>query len=233
MKKRELPELHDYSEDVQELIGKPSSLILWLGIPFVLVFVFSLLILSCCLRYPEYITIDAVLRSEREACCIRSTYGGEVTFINTVNELRVECGDTLAIIAKGERFEYLISPQTGTAYRCDVVKVGDMITRGIPLFIVQDTASIQNINGVAYVSDDIQRRLLCNMSAETFINGISIGGYITDISSNKHPDNKGYAVRIHFPNVGKMAFTEEREPIKIKVVDKTIFERFILEKMDI
>ena len=233
MSERNLPELHIYSAEIQELMGRPPSLVLRFGISIISIVVFFLLMLCCYFRYPEYITIDAELKPEREECCIRSTNGGKVTFINIVDGLGVKSGDTLAIIAEGERFEYLITPQSGKVYRCDVVKVGDVIARGIPLFVVCDTVSIQKINGVAYVSDNIQQRLLCNMSAETVINGISIEGYITDISSINHPDNKGYAVRIHFPDVGKIAFIEERKPVKIKVADKTVLERSILGKVNL
>ena len=64
MKRRELPELHDYSEDVQELMERvPSKTVRWgLGIIFGLTVAF--LVASCFIRCPKYLWVES--RMERE-----------------------------------------------------------------------------------------------------------------------------------------------------------------------
>lgn len=59
MKKRELPELHDYSEDVQELMSRiPSKTVRWgLGIIFGLTVAF--LVASCFIRCPKYLWLKS------------------------------------------------------------------------------------------------------------------------------------------------------------------------------
>ena len=90
MNKRELPELHDYSEDVQELMERmPSKTVRWgLGIIFGLTVAF--LVASCFIRCPKYLWVES--RVTREYSDSTGGYYTGVAFIEEHDLPKLEEG---------------------------------------------------------------------------------------------------------------------------------------------
>ena len=90
MKKRELPELHDYSEDVQELMERvPSKTVRW-GLGIICGLLVAFLVASCFIRCPKYLWVES--RMERvydDSLGVRLT---GVAFIKDQDMWKLEVG---------------------------------------------------------------------------------------------------------------------------------------------
>ena len=64
MKKRKLPELHDYSEDAEELMDRiPSKTVRW-GLGIICGLLMAFLMASCFIRCPQYMMVESRMTYE-------------------------------------------------------------------------------------------------------------------------------------------------------------------------
>ncbi len=90
MKKRELPELHDYSEDAEELMSRiPSKTVRW-GLGIICGLLVAFLVASCFIRCPKYLWVESRMeRVSEDSLGVRLT---GVAFIKDQDMWKLEVG---------------------------------------------------------------------------------------------------------------------------------------------
>ena len=143
------------SGEVQELMTRPPSAILSVGITIISVFVVSFFVSSFFIVYPEQMEASARLFPSVEMDYMDSPDKGRLLWVIDSMESKVSKGDTLAkIIRYSTDTLCLVSNCDGTAYKVDAWRTNIDIEAGQRLFFISKNVKekrIHKVHGVVYI----------------------------------------------------------------------------------
>ncbi len=217
------------SEEVQELMGKVPPAILRIGISLVLLFVVLLLAVSCLVKYPETLSVSAHGGNTNAISEIRTDAAGLYRAHDDTWGREVSQGDTLfAIATQEEGLQYAVTPQGGYVYPCGNVQDGDYVNRDSVVCLLADSVG-KELTAMAEIGQGIRRSVRTGMRVEAVVNGISVQGTVTRISTFPNPLNGTYSLKMVFEENAKltgMLFCNKPISVSIFIDERSIFDKF-------
>lgn len=238
-KQIEIPNIELRSDEVQEIMGHKTPIVLRGGITIILFIVVLFLISTRYIRYPKNINFDAQLLPNVEALDVMTPEDGNVVSIIEPTHCTVKRKDTLVVIEsiEGDTF-YIESPQSGKLYIADYIVSGMELKKGERLFsLVKRTCMEKKAKCIAYVSFDMIQQLEIGQPADVTANGSQYKMYVE--SKAMVPNKEGYffVLLSGYPDIeeNERWITDERLHsitcnVKIMVSDETIFNKFFANK---
>lgn len=234
--KQNAPNLELRSEEVQELMGKIPPAILRVGISVILVFVILIYIASNFIKYPDIIAIPIVAKNVNCMAEIKAVKSG-LLIGSHIWHGHVCMGDTLAIIAVNSNDIIdticIKSPFTGILYPCDTFQEMDYVNENDVLCVVVD--SIKNmITAKAYISADLKKKIVPDMTIESNIDNNMLQGRVISIAEYANPANKTYNMTIVFENSKELEnaiIWNCHTNAKIKITERSVFDKFFKDRI--
>ncbi len=226
------------SEEVQELMGKIPPAIIRVGISMVLLFVVLLIALSCFVKYPEVMTVEAKLYNTNNIMEVRAGASGWYHTFRELRMKRVAKGDTLfGVMANMEdkNIIYKVAETDGYAFPCGILQNGVFLQKDSIVCLIADTVQA-GLTAMAEIGADARGRIREGMSVETEVNGISANGHIAEISEYPNPLSGTYSIIMEFENVTelrRMLVYNKTTATDIKVDEQTIFDKFFAKRFRI
>ncbi len=222
------------SEEVQELMGRVPPAILRIGISLVLLFVVLLLAVSCFVKYPETLSVSACAGNTNAITEIRTEAAGLYRAHDDALVRKVSPGDTLfAIATRGAGLQYAVAPQAGYVYPCGKVQDGDYVHRDSVVCLLADSVG-KELTATAEIGQDIRRSVRAGMRVEAVVNGISVRGTVTRISTFPSPLDGTYALRMVFEENAELAgmlFCNKPISVSILTDERTVFDKFFAGRL--
>lgn len=238
-KQKEIPNIDLRSDEVQEIMGHKTPLILRGGITIILFFVILFLMSTRYIRYPEYINFNAQLLPNVEVLDIMTPEDGSIVSIIELTHCTVKRKDTLAVIEtiEGDTF-YIESPQSGKLYIADYIVSGMEVRKGDRLFsLVKRTCVERKAKCIAYVSFDMIQLFEIGQSADVTTNGSQYKMFVESKAVVPNKEGTFFVLLSEYPNIegNEKRITDERLHsvvcnVKMKVSDETIFNKFFANK---
>ncbi len=222
------------SEEVQELMGRVPPAILRIGISLVLLFVVLLLAVSCFVKYPETLSVSASVGNTNAITEIRTEASGLYRVHDDARVQKVKRGDTLfAIATRGAGLQYAVAPQAGYVYPCGKVQDGDYVQQDSVACLLADSVG-KELTATAEIGQDIRRSVKTGMRVEAVVNGISIHGVVTRLSSFPNPLDGTYSLRMVFEENAELTgilFCHKPISVSILTDERTIFDKFFARRL--
>ena len=221
------------SEEVQELMGAISPLILRIGISFFTLFLVLIIVLSAFIKYPEIITIPANASNCHWLVEEKSSFEGKVLY--SLESARfVSVGDTIAALIHLNMPDtvYIVSHSSGIAFPYDLLQKNDFVCTGKTLCHIVDSVS-QILVAKTYIDTKLKTVLSNGVEVTASVNDSSIKGQLVSIAENPNPNDERYAALFSFTlpsNVSHFIFWQKKISIRITLSDKTVFEKFVMSK---
>ena len=175
-KKENLPQINSHSDIVNELMGRKPSFILKHGISIVFCLLIIFFVSTKYIPYSDSININAFLYPDCRTAKIISPKDGNLQYIFSGLEKKVNEKDTLAILISSEMMKIqpdtivVQSPFNGVAYKTNDYNVGDMVNKEELLMMVYNSYTPEeSIIAKSYVEEDIIHKIRkgMNMTLET------------------------------------------------------------------
>ena len=175
-KKENLPQINSHSDIVNELMGRKPSFILKHGISIVFCLLIIFFVSTKYIPYSDSININAFLYPDCHTAKIISPKDGNLQYIFSGLEKKVNEKDTLAILISSEMMKVqpdtivVLSPFNGVAYKTNDYNVGDMVNKEELLMMVYNSYTPEeSIIAKSYVEEDIIHKIRkgMNMTLET------------------------------------------------------------------
>lgn len=132
-----MPSHEIIDEELNDVLGSPPSILMRYGNLFMLLLIFILLFLSVIIRYPDYISGQAIVRA-RNAAFIQSPQAGLLGALFVANGERVDRGKPLCkLICQGKE-DTLRATASGVVEFQRELKVHDEIDSLSPLFFIRN-----------------------------------------------------------------------------------------------
>lgn len=175
-KKENLPQINSHSDIVNELMGRKPSFILKHGISIVFCLLIIFFVSTKYIPYSDSININAFLYPDCRTAKIISPKDGNLQYIFSGLEKKVNEKDTLAILISSEMMKVqpdtivVLSPFNGVAYKTNDYNVGDMVNKEELLMMVYNSYTPEeSIIAKSYVEEVIIHKIRkgMNMTLET------------------------------------------------------------------
>lgn len=175
-KKENLPQINSHSDIVNELMGRKPSFILKHGISIVFCLLIIFFVSTKYIPYSDSININAFLYPDCRTAKIISPKDGNLQYIFSGLEKKVNEKDTLAILISSEMMKVqpdtivVLSPFNGVAYKTNDYNVGDMVNKDELLMMVYNSYTPEeSIIAKSYVEEEIIHKIRkgMNMTLET------------------------------------------------------------------
>ena len=175
-KKENLPQINSHSDIVNELMGRKPSFILKHGISIVFCLLIIFFVSTKYIPYSDSININAFLYPDCRTAKIISPKDGNLQYIFSGLEKKVNEKDTLAILISSEMMKVqpdtivVLSPFNGVAYKTNDYNVGDMVNKEELLMMVYNSYTPEeSIIAKSYVEEEIIHKIRkgMNMTLET------------------------------------------------------------------
>ncbi len=226
------------SEEVQELMGKIPPAIIRVGISMVLLIVVLLIALSCFVKYPEVMTVEAKLYNTNNIMEVRAGASGLYHAFGELRMKRVAKGDTLfGVMANMEdkNIIYKVAETDGYAFPCGILQDGVFLQKDSLVCLIADTVQA-GLTAMAEIGADARGRIREGMSVEAEVNGLPVNGHIAGISGYPNPLSGAYSIIMEFEDVAElrgMLIYAKVTATDIKVDEQTIFDKFFAKRLRI
>lgn len=139
-----------YSEEVQEVLNRMPPWLERSGNLLLLALLVICLILAYLIRYPDVITVTAKITEDRPPSTGLAPVSGAVGQILTPDQTSVKGGAAvLTLTDSAGLLHTLTAPASGPLYYLRLLRPGDPLQAGMPLFTIAATQSAVSVN--AYV----------------------------------------------------------------------------------
>lgn len=224
------------SEEVQELMGKIPPIILRVGISFIFVCIMSVFILSHYIKYPDIITLEAILRNTDYATDIKNKRDGFILTGTKECIRQVAKGDTLVVITQMQDEGYeeaIISPITGIVYPCNYFHESEYICASTRIYTIANTI-YSKVTAKTFVTRTVKEKLRIGMKTEAVVNGFKISGKVTYIAKIANIQDETFTVLIELYNPSgplNEIIWNYHTSVKILLDEQSVFDKFFLKNL--
>lgn len=220
------------STEVQDVMGRMPSAVIRMGqgVIFIIFLVMCLVVLF--LKYSNYTIIRSKISNVNFYNVIYAKTQGKIYSIHHKYGDFINRGDTLCVIEKDDRKQFIISPSKGYIFAFGEMQEGNYIDSKTCLCVITDTIYATPIS-TFYVTKEQVDQLRIGMLTEGQWEYGQLEGSITQIVTYPNPQTGKYIIKIQWNQLDIKTlypFYEKEISIKLHLSDMKIWENFFYNK---
>lgn len=143
MELKDMDKIELFSEEVQELMGKPPSKIIRSGIIILLTTILGIIGLSFFIRYPDTISGPVNIYSTNPPALIRNSSVSELSLINVSENKRVTENEMIAVLADSPNYEIIKKLKDYIFILDTILSNGEPDLKKIPVYDIRNLGALQ------------------------------------------------------------------------------------------
>ena len=143
MELKDMDKIELFSEEVQELMGKPPSKIIRSGIIILLTTILGIIGLSFFIRYPDTISGPVNIYSTNPPALIKNNLVSELSLINVSENKRVTENEMLAVLADSSNYEIIKKLKNYIFLLDTIMSNGKLDLKKIPVYDIRNLGALQ------------------------------------------------------------------------------------------
>lgn len=217
------------SKEVQDLMGRMPSVVIRMGQGGIFIIFLIMCIVVLFFKYPNYTIICSGISNVNFYKIVYAETQGRVHSIHHKYGDIINYGDTLCVIEKDDRKQFIVSSSKGYIFAFGEMQEDNYVDSKTCLCVITDTIYTAPIS-TFYVTEEQVNQLRIGTLTEGQWEYGQLEGSITQIATYPNPQTGMYRIKIQWNRLGiktPYPFYKKEISIKLHLSDMKIWEKIL------